>query len=171
MDRQTLELNGGLFEAMISRLLQKTFPDYYTLLNKELFSYRINNTTQIDVIFVTPKLVFVIEAKNWVDWVRGTYDDAQWVGKSRSKNIMHVVSPFRQNLMHIRTLYCSALKAGVQLPPMVNLICFPDTTRIESNCREICKYSQLTSLISVLLSKPMKEYNTIETVKAIKSLK
>lgn len=144
MDKKGLERNGNVFELRVCRYLHSRYGAKAVVLhNREVWSEYLGTDTQIDVILILPKGVFVIEAKGWRDWVRGEYNDFHWKGKSLHPDIMRVFSPVYQNFIHIRSLRNAIRKVGVEPPYFHNLVCFPDGTSIQSNCREVCNLSNL----------------------------
>lgn len=152
MNRSVLEFNGNFFELLISQELKQKFPNSTIILNKEIFSYYLRKTTQIDLIFVHPKLVAAIEAKNWKSWVQGGYNDHYWKGVSSNPNVMTVHSPLEQNFVHIRALRNAIRRLGIEPPNFINLVCFPDGTEIYSDCREVVNLSTLLSLLDTTIS-------------------
>ena len=138
--------------------------------DKRLYSYKLGKETQIDLIFITKKAIFVVEAKNWSEFIKGDYNDSRWTGKGLAKNVMSVVSPYLQNLMHVRTLRNSAFRGGIVLPPIYNVICLPDGTDLITDCTEVCNYSTLESKIRSTLDGLEREYDLFEIVKVIRKL-
>lgn len=61
-------------------------------------------TSEIDVIFITQKGIFVIESKNYSGWIFGNEADRNWtvVQKGGAKNRFY--NPIKQNLSHIKWL-------------------------------------------------------------------
>ncbi|MEY8333124.1 nuclease-related domain-containing protein [Lachnospiraceae bacterium 47-T17] len=157
MDRKILEYNGTLFENEITRYLYANFPNISVIQNKQLFSAYLRKDTQIDVIAVCDFGVFIIEAKNWKQWIKGEYDDTMWVGKSNSRDAMRVMNVYNQNFIHIRALRNRIRALGLEPVPFNNIICVPDGIQIFSGCKEICTLSGLRDL--------MKRQSTINCVK------
>ena len=99
-DRHVLEFNGTVFESAISRLLKRKYPEAVVLSDLSIFSDFLDKDTQIDVLMIHPRGVFVIEAKGWRKWVRGEYSDTVWQGVSSQMSIMTRPSPINQNRIH-----------------------------------------------------------------------
>lgn len=145
MDRKTLEFNGACFEAQISRMLARLYPDGRILADVHLPCKFLNKEeTQIDLILVHPRGVFVIEAKGWKNWVKGGYTDSVWKGAGSAQNILAVYSPVSQNIIHIRALR-NAIRKQCDFNPIsfTNLVCFPDGVRNMSVCDEVVNFSNL----------------------------
>lgn len=153
-DRRALEFNGMAFEHTITKYLRHRYPDAVILNNRSLFSKYLGKVTQIDVIMVHANGVFVLEAKGWRRWVKGGYDDEQWTGQSLSSNTILAFNPINQNIVHIRSLRNTIRTSfGVDIEPFENIVCFPDGTVIESQCREVCNLSMLGVLIDSIMLK------------------
>lgn len=169
MNRRSLELKGILFEAQIGRVIEKNFPGSYNIFDKTLYSPYLGRTTSIDLITVTDSAIFVVEAKNWAEYIKGNINDDKWVGRGSSSSTLSVVSPFLQNDMHIRALTDSALRKGVRLPEMISVICLPDSAIIETDCDNVVNLSKLPQFIfKSSLSK--NKIPVIDTVRTIKTL-
>lgn len=151
-DRGTLEFNGSVFEDTIARHLKQWFPDSIVLSNLELSSAYLGKVTQIDLIMIHSKGIFVIEAKAWHKWVRGTYDDSQWLGKSQSPDVIRTFSPVNQNFIHVRTLRNAIRRELGKEPPVFHsVICFPDSTDLNTPCKEVVNLSSLKSYLQSLM--------------------
>lgn len=147
MSRSDLEMSGGLFEVSISGYLSRKYPGARVLQNLELYSHQLGKDTQVDIVLVHQKGIFVIEAKNWSSWIRGSYNDFRWTGKSRKKDLLRVFSPVNQNAIHIRALRNGMRVKGIAVPVFHNIVCFPDGTALYTNCEEVCNFSYLSYLI------------------------
>lgn len=157
--RKVLELNGNFFESVITANLESAFPDAKVFHNFEVYSDFLKKNTQIDVLLVHKTGIYVLEAKNWTDWVKGNYNDRQWSGASSHGAPMIVRSPLDQNFLHIRALKNAFRKKGFNPPDFYNLIVFPDGIAINSDCKEICTSTQLEFRIKMLMEKSNKNYS------------
>ena len=63
-ERKVLEYNGSVFENTIARNLARRYPDAIIIQNRQLYSDFLKNDTQIDLILILSKGIFVIEARN-----------------------------------------------------------------------------------------------------------
>lgn len=64
-------------------------------------------TTEIDVVFLCRKGVFVFESKNYSGWIFGKESQQNWtqtLPKGRSSHKEHFYNPIRQNAGHIKNL-------------------------------------------------------------------
>lgn len=60
-------------------------------------------TTEIDVLYITPKGIFVFESKNYSGWIFGKEQDKYWtVTYAKGKNTLY--NPIKQNNAHITWL-------------------------------------------------------------------
>lgn len=77
-------------------------------------------TTEIDVIFVTAKGIFVIESKNYSGWIFGSEKDAQWTAMLPNREKHRFYNPVWQNRGHIKWL-TQYLQQEI---PMISVIAF-----------------------------------------------
>lgn len=154
MDRRVLEFNGTFFETKIANHLRDLYGDSMIVIHdKKLFSQYLGKETQIDLICITNRAAFVIEAKGWRQWIKGEYSDYYWAGKSSGKDAMRVLSPINQNFIHIRALKNALRAQGYEPPEFYSVICVPDGTIINSSCKEVVNFSMLRCLIEDVVRK------------------
>lgn len=165
--RSACELRGALFEASIGNYLQKSLEPCYVRYDKSFFSRKLSKATAIDVLVVTDMFVLVVEAKNWSDWIRGTINDFHWLGSSRAKSTMKVISPYWQNFNHVRVLRNAVTARGFRLPPVLNLIVVPDGTTVDTDCDNVCHFSEMMVYIGRMSSGFRTKYNRDEVLRAI----
>ncbi len=79
-------------------------------------------TSEIDLLFITQKGIFVIESKNYSGWIFGNENEMRWTAMlpNRQKNSFY--NPIKQNQTHIKWLV-KYLKSDV---PLFSLIIFSD---------------------------------------------
>ena len=66
---------------------------------------RTNGTTsEIDVLFITKKGIFVLESKNYSGWIFGSQNDKYWMVCGRN-NRWKLYNPVLQNQGHINTIH------------------------------------------------------------------
>lgn len=66
-------------------------------------------TTEIDVLLICTKGIFVIESKNYSGWIFGSENQKMWTqtlpqGKGKKAKKEHFLNPIMQNKLHIRSL-------------------------------------------------------------------
>ena len=61
-------------------------------------------TSEIDVLFITQKGIFVFESKNYSGWVFGSEDQQYWTAMLPNREKNRFYNPVRQNRTHIRWL-------------------------------------------------------------------
>lgn len=61
-------------------------------------------TSEIDLLFITPKGVFVIESKNYSGWIFGSENDQYWTQMLKNKSTYRFYNPILQNRGHIKAL-------------------------------------------------------------------
>lgn len=143
LNRTHLEQLGEQFEQEVATYLKLKCPISEVLHDSTIYCEYLKKETQIDIILITQKNVYVIEAKNWIGFIRGNYDDKHWEGRSRSKNTLTVFNPVNQNALHIRTLRNALRLQGINPPIFKNIVVVPDGTEIKSECSEVINRSLL----------------------------
>lgn len=61
-------------------------------------------TSEIDVVFITQKGIFVIESKNYSGWIFGDEKSAYWTAMLPNKEKNRFYNPIKQNETHIKWL-------------------------------------------------------------------
>lgn len=61
-------------------------------------------TSEIDVVFITQKGIFVIESKNYSGWIFGDEKSAYWTAMLPNKDKNRFFNPIKQNKTHIKWL-------------------------------------------------------------------
>ena len=61
-------------------------------------------TTEIDLVYVTKKGVFVIESKNYSGWIFGNEKDRQWTATFPNGERRRFYNPVKQNANHVKWL-------------------------------------------------------------------
>lgn len=89
------------------------------------------STTEIDLVFITEKGIFVIESKNYSGWIFGNENDQYWTATLPNGQKNRFYNPVKQNRSHIRWL-----KNYLQMdPPIYSLIIFSDRCELKQiNC-------------------------------------
>ena len=93
-------------------------------------------TTEIDVIFVTKRGIFVIESKNYSGWIYGDDKGAYWTAVLSKNQKQRFYSPLKQNEMHIKWLK-EYLKAENMM--FLSLIVFSERCELKVNVSEDLK--------------------------------
>lgn len=159
--RSDLEMIGALFEATISYTIKNMFQNIYVINGKTLkCKYLRRGVTQVDLIVVTDNSIFCIEAKRWRKYIKGEIEDYEWVALSNKPQCMFVTNPILQNLTHIRMIKSEAIKKGIKLPHVHNIICVPDECDIQTSCKEVMHLSELILFIqNDIKDKKSNKYN------------
>ena len=61
-------------------------------------------TTEIDMLFLTPKAIFVIESKNYSGYISGGVNDIDWKESFGNRINIPFYNPIKQNQTHIKAL-------------------------------------------------------------------
>lgn len=73
------------------------------ILHNLYIPYSNGKTSQIDILFINKKGIFVIESKNYSGWIFGSESDMYWTVCDRSKK-WKMYNPILQNNGHINTI-------------------------------------------------------------------
>ena len=151
-------MKGKLGELKLdAHLLSLDFVRYKGYSLRNVYIPRKDGTTsEIDLIYITRKGLFVIESKNytgyifgnecWNEWSSTLYGGKDWLGREKIiKNRFY--NPIKQNRGHIRALmeYCGDVRA-------FSIIAFGDQCEfkdiyVESTDVSVCYYSQIKNVI------------------------
>lgn len=77
-------------------------------------------TSEIDLLYITQKGIFVLESKNYSGWIFGSESQYQWTSSLPNGEKFHFYNPIKQNKTHIKWL-TEFLKQEI---PMFSLIVF-----------------------------------------------
>ena len=141
--REILLRNGTSFEFKVMNDVITEFPEAKIYHDVKYYSTYLQQETQVDLLIITSTGVFMIEAKNWKNWVAGTYDDFFWYGRSRESKTLKVHNIVMQNLIHIRELRNILRVRGYEPPVFHNIVVFPDGTELRTECSEVINLSKL----------------------------
>lgn len=87
------------------RLLQLQKRGYYGRILRNVYLPKYNDqTTEIDLLFVTRKGIFVIESKNYSGWIFGRENDEKWTATYKNGSKHNFYNPIKQNNSHIKWL-------------------------------------------------------------------
>ena len=85
-------------------------------------------TSEIDVMFITEKGIFVIESKNYSGWIFGKESDSYWTAMLANKQKNRFYNPIRQNRTHIKWL---GNYLGDRIP-LYSIIAFSERCELKS---------------------------------------
>ncbi len=63
-----------------------------------------DETTEIDLLYITQKGIFVLESKNYSGWIFGDEKQYQWTASLPNREKFHFYNPIKQNKNHIKWL-------------------------------------------------------------------
>lgn len=84
-------------------------------------------TSEIDVVFITQKGIFVIESKNYSGWIFGNEKDLYWTASLPNGEKNRFYNPVMQNRTHIKWLHQYLVKNV----PLYSLIVFSERCRLK----------------------------------------
>ena len=105
-------------------------------------------TTEIDLIYITPKGLFVIESKNYSGWIFGDINSQYWTSCLPNGDKNRFYSPVRQNAAHIKWLTEHMAGYTTANIPMFSLIVFSERCELkkvpdDTSDLIICKRNEL----------------------------
>gem|GEM_PF-5197841 len=101
MNMRTL---GHADEMQIVDILEKHFPKAHIIRNASL--KKIDGTmTDVDLLLVTKKGVFVIESKNFGGWIYGYENKKNWLQTFPNRERYYFPNPMSQNKSHISAVH------------------------------------------------------------------
>ncbi|MDE5771728.1 MAG: NERD domain-containing protein [Ruminococcus sp.] len=74
------------------------------ILNNLYIPYNNGKTSEIDILFITRKGIFVIESKNYSGWIYGSENDKYWTVCDYMDK-WKLYNPIKQNQGHIHTIH------------------------------------------------------------------
>ena len=105
---------GSFGEALIFFELEKL--PVYSKIMTNLYIPTEDGTTEIDVLFISPSGIYVIESKNYSGWIFGDEKARNWTAVIyRTKN--KFLNPIWQNKKHIK--YLNKILTDVQLRSLI----------------------------------------------------
>lgn len=125
------------------------FKGYYKVFTNAYVPYK-EGTSEIDVLVIHKKGIYVIESKNYSGWIFGSEKQQQWTQMLNKNTKEKFYNPIRQNRTHIR-----ALSEYLQIEPskMMSYIVFSERCelkKVPENTKEynITKRNNLLDLIN-----------------------
>ena len=88
------------------------------------------NYTEIDVIALTDKGIYVMESKNYKGWIYGRADDTNWTQCFKNGEKYKFYNPVKQNEGHINKL---SQYLGIERNKMFSFIIFSDLCTLKSD--------------------------------------
>lgn len=142
------KVKGNAFESEIQNELSYVLDNYGKIYQGVyLYSHSLGTFTEIDLLIVTPKKIYSLEAKSYRNVLEGAMHMKMWKGKT-SKYMTMIYNPYFQNITHIRALRKTFYDFGVRLPIIENYVVVPNSCQIRSDYDKIFKISQLVRKIT-----------------------
>lgn len=113
------DLDGYSLEKKVMKQLNSMF---HTNPVPNVVLQHTKGTTEIDIIQVTRKGIFVVECKYRTDEVSGSAIEYSWDVTRSGKKIAAMYNPIKQNANHIRTLESYLKKEGIEAPTVYNVV-------------------------------------------------
>ena len=95
---------GAHGEDLTVEKLEKYVPGYYRIIRNVILPIS-SVATEIDIIMVHEKGIFVFESKNYSGWIFGNKDQKIWTQTLRRGRKTHFYNPIMQNRTHCEAIY------------------------------------------------------------------
>ena len=89
-------------ENVISNIIQYA-PMYKKIVRNAYIDMNENKKTEIDIIAISTKGIYVIESKNYEGWILGDEKSNQWCQNIYNKK-SYFYNPIKQNQTHIKSI-------------------------------------------------------------------
>ncbi len=121
-------VKGKMGEAAVKSEISNRIPGYYKVVSNILVPIGTVKT-EIDMIMIHEKGIFVFEAKNYGGWIFGSEDQKQWTQSLPGGKKYHFYNPLLQNKTH-----CDAIanQLGVHVNSLFSYIVFMDRCEFKS---------------------------------------
>lgn len=142
-NKEELFYKGEQFEvSIVTKLLQTFTEPIRVCMSLRTYSPRLKRLTEIDILLITSFGVYCIEAKSTRTLLKGNISDDMWEGHS-GRYWTKMYNPYRQNLMHVRSLRHGFRTLGMEPPPILGLVVVPNKCIVESDARAIITIGSL----------------------------
>ena len=110
MDEVDYDGTGAYGEQLTVEALEKNVPGYFRVIRNLILPIN-DSATEIDVLMVHEKGIFVFESKNYSGWIFGSKEQKMWTQSLSSNKKYHFYNPIMQNRTH-----CDAICNLTQVP-------------------------------------------------------
>ena len=146
---------GARGEYRMSELLDKSSLEKKLLFNVYIPKKKEDDTTEIDIIMICTKGIYVLENKNYSGWILGSEKDRRWCETLNGKKYFFY-NPIRQNNTHIKYLE-KLLQIGEE--KYTSLITFNSSANlkkitVESENVYVIAYNSLSKFLKNEKAKP-----------------
>ena len=129
---------GKYGEYLIYKQLKKYEESKAKLLFNIYVPNELNTLTEIDVLMIHEKGIFVIESKNYSGWIFGNERDKKWTQVLANGDKNYFFNPILQNKIHIKCL-SKYLPADI---PVYSIIVFSKRCTLKKMIDEIERYTE-----------------------------
>ena len=91
-------------EYKIYKFLNKYININYKIINNVYINKKNGKTTEIDIILICIKGIFVFEIKNYSGWIFGSREQTYWMQRFQNGKTFKFYNPIMQNANHIKAL-------------------------------------------------------------------
>lgn len=113
------DLDGYSLEKKVMKQLNSIF---HTNPVPNVVLQHTKGTTEIDIVQVTRKGIFVVECKYRTDEVSGSAIEYFWDVTRNGKKIATMYNPIKQNANHVKTLESYFKKEEIEVPTVYNIV-------------------------------------------------
>ncbi|MBO4914253.1 MAG: NERD domain-containing protein [Oscillospiraceae bacterium] len=140
---------------------------------KNLYIPSAGKTTEIDLLMLHERGIFVFESKNYSGWIFGSADQLQWTQSLQGGQKNHFYNPIRQNQTHIKAL---AQYLGLPVEAFTSYIVFSercDLKKVPEDTKAvvICRRPKMLKHLRYMLSAMPVKYSHADIVAMAGKLK
>ena len=163
--------NSGEFGEWLTQYALKTIDGNYFLLKNVYIPYK-GKTSEIDLLLVHERGIYVFESKNYSGWIFGSIDNKYWTQSLNRNKKNRFYNPVLQNRTHIKALV-EYLKIPNEHPPKSYIVfserCELKKTPENTDTLKICKRNTMLRILQRDLENSLTIYDqsTLTRYKAI----
>lgn len=125
-----IALDKGLRgEYITSNFLDKIDGNKEFIFNAYIPKQKESETSEIDIIMIHEKGIFVIENKNYAGWIFGKEKDYKWCQSFENKKKYFFYNPIKQNATHIK--YLKQMLQQNESTPYISIITFNNNAKLK----------------------------------------
>ncbi len=163
----THDFDSGAYGEYLTEYMfnNENIEGYFKSLHNIYIPYK-GKTSEIDVLLIHEKGLFVIESKNYSGWIFGSEDQYKWTQVLNKQNKNKFYNPIKQNETHIKAL---SQYIDTDRKQMISFIVFSERCELKNVPEDTEQYKILRR--HHLLRELRKELNKRESVFTYEDIK
>lgn len=163
----THDFDSGAYGEYLTEYMfnNENIEGYFKSLHNIYIPYK-GKTSEIDVLLIHEKGLFVIESKNYSGWIFGSEDQYKWTQVLNKQNKNKFYNPIKQNETHIKAL---SQYIDTDRKQMISFIVFSERCELKNVPEDTEQYKILRR--HHLLRELRKELNKRESIFSYEEIK